>query len=88
MIREFLIFNLFNMLKNISNLGKMLSKDNQKNINGGSAPSLAGAYTCSCGFGGVTPRRPPLSISADSLIDALQEAGAQCNGQGATCSGA
>jgi hypothetical protein len=44
-------------------------------------------YNCYCGFVGGSGESSPFSVSRHSLTEALQDAGSQCNGQGATCEG-
>ncbi len=45
-------------------------------------------YECYCGFVGGSGQNDPFTVSSYTLGSALQSAGSQCNGMGATCIGA
>ncbi|WP_299105603.1 hypothetical protein [uncultured Tenacibaculum sp.] len=77
------------MLKGILNLDNVqaLTRNEQQEIAGGRR-SLAASFNCYCGFvnsEGID--QTVFTVSADSIIDALNEAGSGCGGWGATCSG-
>ncbi len=71
------------MLKKMSSLGTVLSKENQKKISGGEGLAGVEFYSCSCGFNNDSP----IVVVANDLIDALQKMGNLCNGLGASCNG-
>ncbi|MBK5209915.1 MAG: hypothetical protein JJE44_10525 [Flavobacteriaceae bacterium] len=67
------------MKKQFLNLGKALTKAEQKSINGG------GSYSCYCGFVGGPYEDFKVLVDADSVEDALNSM--NCGGEGVTCNG-
>lgn len=45
------------------------------------------SFTCYCGFVGGPWEELTFSVEADNINDALNQAGPDCGGLGATCSG-
>ncbi len=73
------------MIKKISNLGTVLSKENQKKISGGRGLAGDNVYYCYCGFTGGSGEDVPFNVLASNLSLALEGANHYCNGNGATC---
>lgn len=66
------------------NFDKVISSDKLVNLRGGYGG--AQLFLCKCGFtGGYTT--DCFSVWADSIQDALTDAGNQCDGDGGTCNG-
>jgi len=68
-------------MTNLINLGLPLNGEQMRKIIGGTP------YTCYCGFVGGEYENQTFTVQSSSLNGALNTAGSQCGGLGATCSG-